>query len=286
MSSAFDKRLISVTIDFPDGTNQTFDQGFAIYAQGSLFGNALQSSCELRIYNLTRELRNYLITKASPLLKQRTPITMSLNVGRESYGTFLLFIGNMISCEVTQPPDIGVVLRSLTNNYFTGAILSTQQPAITLLSQIAASVAASMKLTLAFFANDQQIDNHSFTAGATYGIDKLNQYGVHAFVDKDGKTLVVLNPGQARPGSPFILNESTGMIGIPQVTDQGVNANMMIANGIRLGGNVTIQSVINPAANGTYVIRKLNFEVASRDQPFWYTLVTSNLAPYFQGNVG
>ena len=72
-------------------------------------------------------------------------------------------------------------------------------------------------------------------------------------------------------------------MGIPQVTQQGVNVTVMINPEIQLGGTVTIDSAMNPAANGTYKVIKINFEIANRDEPFWYILETSNLG-YYQGN--
>jgi hypothetical protein len=59
----------------------------------------------------------------------------------------------------------------------------------------------------------------------------------------------------------------------------------MADNTVQLGGSVTIQSLENPAANGTWKIIKIDYEVASRDQPFWYTLSCSRLA-YYQGTAG
>ncbi|OWK44053.1 Phage-related protein [Fimbriiglobus ruber] len=36
---------------------------------------------------------------------------------------------------------------------------------------------------------------------------------------------------------------------------------------------MTIQSITNPAANGTFKVMKMDYEIASRDQPFWFTLL-------------
>lgn len=277
--SAFDDRIVEIDLITETGT-QTFS-GLAIYAAGSKFGNALMNTCECRIYNLSKELRNYILTQASPLKSPRTPINLNLKVGRKSTGLFLLFTGQVISCNVTQPPDIGVTLRSLSSNYFTGAILAVQQPGYTLLSKIAQTVAANLNLVLDFEATDKQIDNYCYTASAMQGVEDLNEMGgIQAFIDND--TLVVIDAGKARKGEPRLLSESTGMIGIPQVTDQGVIVGMMIDNSVQLGGSITVESVINPAANGTYKVVKIDYQIANRDQPFWYQLICSNVA-YYQG---
>ena len=100
----------------------------------------------------------------------------------------------------------------------------------------------------------------------------------------DNGTLIVTDAGKPVTGSPYILNSGTGMVGIPQVTDMGVIVKMMVNNTIQIGGSVTV-STTNAAANGTYKIMQIQYEIASRDTPFWYTLVCSNLG-LFNGTQG
>ena len=94
----------------------------------------------------------------------------------------------------------------------------------------------------------------------------------------DNGTLIITDADKALTGAPYLLNSATGMVGIPQVTDMGVIVKMMVNNVIQIGGSVTIQSTTNPAANGIYKIMQIEYEIASRDTPFWYTLVCSNLS--------
>lgn len=295
MTSAFDSRLVEVDIVLP-GQTYTFSadsQGFAILASGIKFGNANMNTCECRIYNLTAELRNTILTLASPLINPpannpsagpRKPVILNLKAGRESTGTFLLYTGNVISCEVTQPPDIGITLRSLTNNFNTGIVMGIQQPAVPLLSEIAQQIALANGLFLDFEATDRQIDNYNFTGSLQANLAKLNQMGgIQAGVDN--QTLWVTNAGTSRKNTGYLISEGTGMVGIPQVSDQGVTVRVMLTSAIQIGGQVTIQSVTNPAANGTFKVMKMDYEIASRDQPFWFTLLCSNLA-VFQGSAG
>lgn len=295
-NSAFDQRLIEVEIVLPTQT-YTFNENLSINASGIKFGNANQNTCECIIYNLTKELRNTILTLASPLLApppnnpttatlnpdgSRKPVILNLKVGRQSTGTFLLFTGSVISCEVTQPPDIGIKLRSLTNNFFTSILLGIQEPANTLLSDIAQSIALGNGLFLDFEATDKHINNYSYTGALSDNIDRLNQMGgIQAGVDND--TLWVINSNSVRRNTGFTISESTGMVGIPQVTSEGVVVRVMINSSIQIGGQVTIQSITNPAANGTFKVAKMDYQIASREQPFWYTLLCSNYG-LFQGD--
>lgn len=294
-SQAFDPRIIEIDIVLPSQTVTFNNQSpaLSIYASGSKFGSANMNTCQCAIFNLTKELRNQILTLSSPLLNppannpasqqtERKPITLNLRAGRRSTGTFLLFSGNVITCEMTQPPDIGLMLRSLTNNYNSFLLFGLQMPANSLLSEICQQVSNLNNCTLDFEASDRQISNYSFTGSLQYHLNKLNAMGgVQAGVDNG--TLWVTDTGSARKNKNFVISESTGMVGIPQVTDQGVTVRVMINSGIYIGGSVTINSMVNPAANGTFKVVKMDYEIASRDQPFYYILLCSNLNVY-QGN--
>lgn len=281
MAAAFDPRIIQVSIAFPDET-LTFE-GLSIYATGRKFQAAPQNTCECRIYNLTKEHRNYIITKTSPLLAKRVPIQMALNVGRESYGTFRLFEGYVMSNGTTQPPDIGLSFISLTSNFLIGKILSDTQSSYTQLSVIAQNIAANNSLTLSFLATDKQIDCYSYNGCAAYQIQDLNEMGgVVAYVDDN--VLIVTDAGSSRNKGFRTVSAETGMVGIPQFIERGVRVKMMIDNTVQLGDTITIQSKMLPAADGDYVVQAMLFEVASRDQQFFYTL-DCRTVNYYPGTV-
>jgi hypothetical protein len=283
MSSAFDSRLIEVDIVLPDAT-LTFTQDFAIYANGQKFFSTNAAVCECRIFNLTPSQRNQIITLASPLKQPRTKVLMNVKVGRVSTGLSLLYTGQVILADVMQPPDIGIVLRSLANNFLTGQIENVQYAANSSITQIAEGTAKAGGWNLNNQCTSKTINNFGYTGTPLDGVEKLNQMGaIQACVDNG--TLIITDASKAVNGAAYVLNSSTGMVGIPQVTDQGVIVKMMINNTIQIGGSVTVQSTTNQAANGTYKIMQIEYEIASRDQPFWYTLVCSNLG-LFNGTQG
>jgi hypothetical protein len=283
--SAFDARLVEVDIVLPTQTI-TFpatNPSLAIYACGSKFASAIMNSCECRIFNLTKDLRNTILTLASPQIIRppgqpaKQPILLTIKAGRQSYGTTVFYQGNVISCNVTQPPDIGITLRALANNFQMSLIANFQFAANTLLSQIAQQAALQQGLTLDFEATDKQINNFSYTGAQNNLIQKLNEIGgIHAF--EENGSLIVLNLGSPRKGASITISESTGMVGIPQVTEQGVFVRVMLNPLIQLGGQVTINSIVNPAANGQFKVMKIDYEIATRDQPFWMNLWCSAFA--------
>ena len=274
MSAAFDNRLITLTIAVNGETIATYDQNFYIIATGMTYTNGNFGECALRIDNISQQVRDQLVTATSQWGNlNRTPASITLSVGRESYGTFQIFNGNAIASNPTQPPDIGLMIRSLTKaNLFGYPNAFTASPMASL-KDICQNVAQSIGATLDFQATTNPlIGNYRFTGAQAKQVKKLNDLGINAYFDQASDTLVVTDYNAARELPVIQVNSDTGMIGVPEVTEIGVRARMLITNEIKIGSPVEIKSKINPASNGTYILQRLGFEIASRDVPFYWIL--------------
>jgi hypothetical protein len=277
MVSAFDSRIIKVTIEFDDGIS-TFE-GLNIRANGEKYMSALPGNCQCAIYNLTKSQRNYILTRTSPLNKDRSDIRMTIEVGRQSYGTFILFDGSIWRAAMTQPPDIGLILEAYTYGYSATQTVSKTYAPYSQLSQIAQSIANDLGMVLINHATDKIVGNVSHSGSVAQQVQQLNNIGgVIAY--SSNNILYVVDAGKALPGASRIINSSTGMIGIPQITDYGCSTSVMMDNTINLGGSVTIQSMENPAANGIYYVEKIDFDVANREDPFWQILSCKGINYY------
>lgn len=291
MTNAFDSRLVSVTLQLLTGTFTFKD--LAILARGQSFASAQQGQCEVQIFNMTEAQKNQVLSQASPMLLsqintsngQIVPVNMTVNVGRQSYGQFQIFQGNVIACGVTQPPDIGVTLRGMTANYLASTVAGLNQSSVTQLSAIAQAIATSLNMKLEFTATDKQIDNWNTNGGLLAQIDELNAVGgILAYIDPMSGTLVVHDSNESRPGDIILIDAQGGMVGVPQVTEVGILVKTMIFPSIKLGGKIQVISKINPSANGIYFVYKITYELANRDTPFWYTLECRTPA-YYMGQM-
>src|SRR6185312_8460896 len=111
--------------------------------------------------------------------------------------------------------------------------------------------------------------NYAFTGGILNQVEKLEELGLlSAYVDD--ATLVVKDRYTPLANKVRVLNAGSGMVGIPEITEQGVKVKFLLDNQTVLGGMLRVQSQINPAANGDYLIYKLSFEIANRDNPFYW----------------
>lgn len=267
MNSELDPRIITVGIEI-NGRMKTYTDLW-ITASGSKFANALQSEAEIKIANLSREDKDYLLTETRPYFFPVARKRIFIWAGRRSYGVQLLFQGDIVSCTPSQPPDVTLTMRARSLQYFKGDVVSVSAAGQTPLSRIAAGVASGMGLTLDFRAKDRNISNYAFTGANIKQVDELGRMGgVDAYVD--GETLVVKDSNLPLPGTAPVLSQDSGMIGIPELTVQGVKVKYLLDRFSRLGAGLEIRSTLNPAANGSYVIYKLAFEIASRDTPFYY----------------
>lgn len=263
-----DPRILRVGVEI--GGRLKIYEGMNIVASGCKYANPTQNECEVRISNLDNATRDFLLTETSPFNKNRRRKLVRVEAGRRSTGTSLVFQGDITQATVSQPPDVTITLKALTGDYAKGNIVARATGAATPLRTIAQQVAADLGLVLVFEATDHQIANYSFTGGAIKQVNRLGELGrVNAFID-DGQ-LVVKNYNAPLKGNTRVLNLETGLIGIPEFTEQGVKARMLFDNQTRLGSGLLLRSVINPAVNGVYTVYKLNFELASRDTPFYYT---------------
>ena len=262
-----DPRLLRIGIEI-NGKLKLYE-GLAMTASGTKYANANQNECEVKITNLDQATRDFLLTETSPFNKNKKRKLLTVEAGRVSTGYSLVFAGDITNAVGAQPPDITLTLKAATGDYAKGIIIASSQPAVAPLKNIAAKVAKDLGLGLTFQATAKQISNYSYTGSAVKQVEHLGSMGrVNAFIDD--KTLVVKNFNTALERRVRELNLDTGMIGIPEFTEQGIKVKMLFDNQTTLGGGIRITSKLNPAANGLYTVFKLGFELASRDTPFYY----------------
>lgn len=289
MTNQINSRIVTVGIQVvqpavsgvgPALSNFMLFEGLDIRAQGQKFAGPESNTCIVQISNLTQEQRKWLLTVATPWLptsiKSITPVLVTLSVGRSGIGSggfspFLLFQGYCYASNVTMPPEISITLTSTVNNVQASLMEPQEFGALTNLSIISGQIAAKYKLNLNFTAADKQIANFNYTGGLQTAVNKLRKLGVHVQTSHD--TLSIYDIGSTVGNSqPFILNTSTGMVSIPETTQNGVKVMCLIRPEIQPGAPITIQSKVNPAANGTYFINTVDYHITNRDDPFWYEL--------------
>jgi len=268
MTNSLDPRIIKVSFDI-GGKLKTYSSPFFITVNGTKYANALQNQASVIISNLNKETQDFILTETTPFNLNTNPKSITVEAGRQSYGTSVVYSGNIILSSVTQPPDVGVVLTCLTGNFLKTNVIATYQGGLSTLRQITNSLAQAENAILNFQATDKNIPNYSFGGSSSDQIKLLNSLGgINVFYDNG--ILYVKDSGKPLINAIKIVNSRTGMIGIPEFTEQGLKVKFLYDNQTLLGGTMRVQSEQYKAINGDYIIYKLGFELSTRETPFYY----------------
>ena len=272
MTAIPDLRRIRFGIEISGRIN--WYEGLRVRAGGTKFANAQQNECTLTVSGLSISTRDHLLTETSPFNSNRTPKRLILEVGRVSTALFRIFIGDIVSAEPSAPPDVDVIIKAKTQSAQAGNVVAIASGPISKLSAISQRVADEIGLGLDFQALDKNISNFSYTGAALKMVNLLQDSGgVRAFIDDE--TLIVKNYGSALSGRIRILGADTGMVGIPKATEKGLDVTFLIDSESLLGGMLRLDSKMNKSLNGDYVIDQLKFDVASHEDPFFYSATCS-----------
>lgn len=243
-------------------------EGLAITAQVNKGATDTENTAEITLTNLSRDVRNFLLTETSPFNKNRTPKRVYVDAGRVSSGLSRVFIGDVVSASPTQPPDIGLTLSAQTGHYAKGDLVARTGAAKEPLSAIARRVADDLGVRLVFEAQDKLIANWSFSGALPRQIRALGAAGaVDAF--HDDAALVVKDRGAPLRNIEKLVDATSGMVGLPEATERGVRVKMLFDPEVKLGGLIRVTSELNPALNGGYTVYSLRYDLASRAAP-WY----------------
>lgn len=267
MATELDPRLLRISVEI-NGQLKSYED-LEMSASGTKYANANQNECEVKLTNLDKTTRDYLLTETSPFNKNKTRKLLRVEAGRVSTGYSLVFQGDITNAIGAQPPDITLALKAAAGDFAKGDIVARSQPGVVPMRNIAARIAQDLGLSLNFQASAKQISNFSHTGSAAKQVELLGQLGrVNAYVDD--AALVVKDWNKPLADRVREVNLDTGMIGIPEFTETGIKVKLLFDNQTVLGGALRVTSRLNPAANGLYTVAKLGFELASRDTPFYY----------------
>lgn len=274
----FDDRIFKLTFTYAD-TELTLDGRFAITAFGTKYANALQNECSLTVANLKKETRDHLLTQLTPYNYDQKRKSVAVYAGRESTGLYLLYKGDIIECYASQPPDIILHIKCMALAWYKYQYVAQSYNLTAPLSQIADGIGQTLGTPVKFVATDRNVSNYSYSGCAAKQIDLLNELNVQAY--EDSGTLVVKDKGTPLPDTCAI-SQDTGMIGTPQLTQYGIKVKTLLNPNVVLGGQVQLESKINPLLNGLYYTDTIGFEIASRDTPF-YAIIQASKYPILYG---
>ena len=262
-----DPRIVRLGIQVGDNL-KTYD-GLYINAKGVKYSSPNSGQCTITILNLNSETREYLMRVANPFNTSDVQKSVVLEVGRESYGAGVLYVGDIFRVMPTPKPDMGLELMCITGNFNKGKLVSRSGQELSKLSTIASGVATDNGLGLSFDVPDKNIANYSFTGSADSQIKKLAELS-DSDVYVDNSILYMKPASKPKSGATVrVLSKSSGMIGVPKGTENGIKTSMLYDPVTQIGSQIDLTSEINPVLDGSYAVYKLEFDISSHDVPFY-----------------
>lgn len=269
----FDNRILRLGLEI-NGQLKVYE-GAAITAKIVKNTDPKQNSCEVSIANLDVDNIDYLVTETSPWNPSAKPKVLTVEAGRQSTGTAMLFTGDITSATPTMPPDRILTMKAKTQESAKYKYAGRQSAKTVQLSELSRLVASDYGLRLKFEAKDKTISNYLFNGPLAKQVQKLALVGdIDAYIDDD--TLVVKDFGKALKGRALLVSAETNMIGAPSLDEKGVKVRIMFDPTVVLGQQIEIKSNVNKAANGQYVVYAMTISLASRAQDWYLDLACNN----------
>lgn len=285
-----DPRLLRVefTVD-DDKSIVTYGEGLDIRFTCSKNILGIQNYARIDINNVRGESRANLLKQFNQfkLRTLKNPyVPIRVMAGRESTGASLVYLGASLQCSVTPPPDVGMTLQAGTQQIDKTKWVKQWPPSGSTFKDICVWAANTLGRHLVYQVEESvgktpcsAIKIPNFGAGQWVTIDAIPMLlqvyfpdQVAAYVDDD--MLVVRDIWRVVPEMGEVtLGHGTDFpfIGIPEWTEFGIKGKVIYNPNIRLGCKVNCTSIMNPTINGSYVVGKLDYELTSRDTPFYVT---------------
>lgn len=268
----FDPRILTVEIEFEDGS-RVYSSPMNITISGSKTIASAQNTCTIAISNMKKEERDYIMSNCNQSLAASYKIRrVRVMAGRESKGSWKVFLGDIVGASVSQAPDVTITLRAQTNARDKTQWWAFSNTGPVTLERLVQDTASILGLS---YKIDSKVDKgkiiprYTFNGVVTAMIVRISELAnVRCYVDDD--TLVVTDWAAGLSNTIVEVNKDSGMIGIPEFTEYGIRVKTLADRNIVLGGAIRLNSFMVPVMNADYVITRLDYDLTSREQAFYY----------------
>lgn len=281
---AMKKRLIRITLSIP-GSEVVLKEDLNIRVRISKAALSIQNKATIEISGMSTATRESLLSQFTAWNKrlaeqgtiQLAYIPVKIEAGYLSQSGIELatcFVGQVVLVEpYAAPPDITVKITCFTRQFDKAKFNSNKAPAKTTFYKYVEWAAQQMEFGTNFKCetsyNNKEILNPARSIHNLGGllIDIQNMYrpDVVAFVDDD----VLIVKDRDKVIDPSTIPVIKKFIGIPTWTEWGVEGTTMFDPQIKVASGAEFQSIMNPGINGQYVIMTLEYDLCSRDRPFY-----------------
>lgn len=286
-------RILNVTFELPNG-DVILDASINMKVRIYKAALAIQNRCTIDVMNLTGTMRESLLSQFTAFNQRKVAtgqasqnwINMTVEAGYDSPDPdstsepSIIFKGQVVTCEITSPPpNMGVRITCYTRQIDKTTWVTTPSPDQCTFEEYVTWAAGEMGFGSSFICdtsyNDVIINNpaRSILVASALLIDIQDMYkpDVAAFVDDD--FLIVKDRNKIL--NPSSIAEITQLIGAPSWTEWGIQCRVLFDQSIQLAQGIDVTSLMNPSINGQYVVMELDYELSTRDVPFYVNVSAS-----------
>ncbi|HEF4730000.1 baseplate hub protein [Burkholderia multivorans] len=288
---ALGSRILKVTFSLQNG-DVVLDETIEMRVRVRKLALAIQSKCSIDVMNLSGTLRETLLSQFTQWryrnvlagLADPNYVNVKVEAGYRSVDKDLattIFEGQVVTATpISGPPTIGVRLDCFSRQIDKTAFVTEPAPASGTFKAYVEWAGKQMgveKTICETSYNNSVLTNQFATANTVSSliiqIQDAFKPAVVAFVDNN--TLIVRDLNKAI--SPAQIITVSEFIGTPIWNDWGVEFECLMNPEISLVNAASITSKLNPSLRGTYVVSGIEYDLTSRDTPFY--MKVSGLPP-------
>ncbi|MDR5751128.1 MULTISPECIES: baseplate hub protein [unclassified Caballeronia] len=280
------KRKLKVTFHMPGG-DVIVDESFNLRIHARKDCLSSQNDATIDLTNLTQQFRQELLSQFTAFNRRKTasnqitPVYLDMEIaagylsddGTDTTST--IYHGQVVECGLVQgPPNITIRIKCYTHQVNKVAFIDQPPPYNTTFKELVLWAGGVMGFDEAHIKCDTKYDGNivSNAARSTAMAGDLPLYleqfyrpDVAAFID-DNFLIVKDRYKVLNPSDTVTLNE---FIGIPCWNEWGAEGTVFMDPAIKLAQAANFVPTQNPSLNGVYVVMSIDYELTSRDAPFY-----------------
>jgi hypothetical protein len=286
-----DKRICYVQIQTPSGDKEIHN--ISMHGRVTRKMSETGSTADISIANLAKEDVEYLTTYTSPYVDQSKKKRINIFAGYESMGVGMIFSGDIYSALPSGKPDTWLSIKAKTEYFNQQNIITISQGTMSA-KNLAAYIAAQLGVNLVWRSKSEKfVDAFNYAGAKAKLLNRLNQIdNFYAYIDNNNLYCVdrfeeppLLNNSQPRSytgtatkhaGTIKLVNQYSGMIGMPEPDEYGVKVKCLLDPAVKLGDWFKLESEMLPIVNGFYQVYELTFDFATREPQYYVEMYGKN----------
>jgi hypothetical protein len=256
-------------------------EGLRTIVRISKAGGNYLGTAEVMIYGLTKSDLNMLSTLGM-FYRPQTWYPITIEAGDDRNGMSLVFSGTVQQAwaDLTNMPDVPMYLlaQGTTAPANTGTTQPTSTGGLTPIVPLLQKLAQAGGMTLENNGVNTVIDG-IYHWGSPWKQIKEICDACRIDVVQEDNVVAIWPEGQNRNGDTLLVSKKTGMRDAPIFTQYGVVVKVEFSRAIKLGTLMQVQSEFILAANGTYWIGGIDYDLAAElPGGNWFSIL-SGVAP-------